>query len=55
MNKAFQEITSSLGVPEVLINNAGIVEPVKRNLESDVEDWWNTQVRGLDTTMENSS
>ncbi|KAJ5220154.1 carbonyl reductase 2 [Penicillium chermesinum] len=43
-NKAFQEITAELGVPQVLINNAGVAGPVKPNLKASVEEWWNTLV-----------
>ncbi|KAJ6157602.1 hypothetical protein N7470_005194 [Penicillium chermesinum] len=41
---AFQEITAELGVPQVLINNAGVAGPVKPNLKASVEEWWNTLV-----------
>ncbi|KAL3476705.1 hypothetical protein BJX99DRAFT_258255 [Aspergillus californicus] len=41
--EAFDEIVARLGVPQVLVNNAGVVNPLASMVETDIESWWRTQ------------
>jgi hypothetical protein len=44
MNKAFETAVEKLGVPQVLINNAGQLVKLDTIVNTDVESWWKTQV-----------
>ncbi|KAJ5288794.1 hypothetical protein N7478_001824 [Penicillium angulare] len=41
VNNAFKEITTQVGVPHVLINNAGKLAPLVSTVESNLDSWWN--------------
>ncbi|KAL4875114.1 hypothetical protein BJY04DRAFT_167529 [Aspergillus karnatakaensis] len=41
--KAFEQIVARFGVPQVLINNAGVLASLGTTVESDIESWWKTQ------------
>ncbi|CAI7678836.1 unnamed protein product [Penicillium manginii] len=43
MNKAFETAVEKLGVPQVLINNAGQLVKLDTIVNTDVESWWKTQ------------
>jgi hypothetical protein len=44
MNKAFDTAVEKLGVPHVLVNNAGALVKLDTIVNTDVESWWKTQV-----------
>lgn len=44
MNKAFETAVEKLGVPHVLVNNAGALVKLDTIVNTDVESWWKTQV-----------
>lgn len=44
MNKAFETAVEKLGVPHVLVNNAGALVKLDTIVNTDVEPWWKTQV-----------
>ncbi|KAJ5397002.1 hypothetical protein N7509_005115 [Penicillium cosmopolitanum] len=43
MNKAFETAVEKLGVPHVLVNNAGALVKLDTIVNTDVESWWKTQ------------
>lgn len=52
MEDAFQKIVSQLGVPHVLVNNAGILASLERVVDMSLESWCSTQVSFFhDSTM----
>lgn len=45
MKKAFETAVEKLGVPHVLVNNAGALVKLDTIVNTDLESWWKTQVR----------
>ncbi|KAJ5153499.1 uncharacterized protein N7482_009977 [Penicillium canariense] len=43
VTKAFEDIVARFGVPHVLINNAGYINPLDPIADVDVDLWWRTQ------------
>ncbi|KAJ6016230.1 hypothetical protein N7540_010821 [Penicillium herquei] len=43
VNDAFKSIVEQVGVPHVLINNAGNLAPLASTVESDLDSWWRCQ------------
>lgn len=44
MNKAFEMAVAKLGVPQVLVNNAGALVKLDTIVNTELESWWKTQV-----------
>jgi NAD(P)-dependent dehydrogenase (short-subunit alcohol dehydrogenase family) len=56
MEDAFQKIVSQLGVPHVLVNNAGMLASLERVVDMSLESWCSTQVSyGLGYVSHNQS
>ncbi|KAJ5965776.1 hypothetical protein N7481_012490 [Penicillium waksmanii] len=51
MNKAFDTAVEKLGVPNVLVNNAGALVKLDTIVNTDVESWWKTQETNVKGTL----
>ncbi|KAA8652851.1 hypothetical protein EYZ11_003320 [Aspergillus tanneri] len=51
MSNAFRNIVVRLGVPHVLVNNAGTLVSLKPIVDTDVDSWWKTQETNVKGTF----
>ncbi|KAL3462358.1 hypothetical protein BJX64DRAFT_259373 [Aspergillus heterothallicus] len=51
ITNAFDQIVEQFGVPQVLINNAGVLPSTDNIIDSDIETWWETQEVNIKGTL----